>query len=245
MIPAGVRVLTFAVEGEADVRATNVRTGFDRTGFLLRWPGGEARVESPLLGAYNVSNLLCAFALCHGLGHDVAERLPLLASLPGIPGRMERIDNELGANVLVDYAHTDDALRNVLGMLREITPGRVLVVFGCGGNRDRTKRPRMTAAVQQLADFAWATADNPRKEPLEQIFADMKTGVSDPERICFIEERRRAISVALDALHPGDSLLIAGKGHEPFQEFGDTVITFDDRQVARELIAVKTMRRPS
>jgi UDP-N-acetylmuramoyl-L-alanyl-D-glutamate--2,6-diaminopimelate ligase len=144
--------------------------------------------------------------------------------------------------VLVDYAHTDDALRNALGMLRAITPGRLLVVFGCGGNRDRTKRPRMTAAVQELSSFAWATADNPRKEPLEQIFADMKTGVSDPRRITFIEDRRRAISLALDAAQPGDSLLIAGKGHEPFQEFGDTVITFDDRQVARELIAIKRMK---
>jgi UDP-N-acetylmuramoyl-L-alanyl-D-glutamate--2,6-diaminopimelate ligase len=144
--------------------------------------------------------------------------------------------------VLVDYAHTDDALRNALSMLRAITPGRVLVVFGCGGNRDRTKRPRMTKAVQECADLAWATSDNPRKEPLDQIFADMRTGIVDPSRIAFVEERRRAIRLALDAVRPGDSLLIAGKGHEPFQEFGDTVITFDDRQVARELIAIRDMR---
>jgi UDP-N-acetylmuramoyl-L-alanyl-D-glutamate--2,6-diaminopimelate ligase len=241
-IPRHVNVATYAIDREAHIRATNVELGFSGTCFQLDWPGGSARVETSLLGGYNVSNLLCAFAICHGMGRDLARILPRVATIPGIPGRMERIENDLGANVLVDYAHTDDALHNALTMLRAITPGRVLVVFGCGGNRDRTKRPRMTQAVQELADLAWATSDNPRKESIEQIFADMRTGVSDPARITFIEERRRAISLALDVACPGDSLLIAGKGHEPFQEFGDTVITFDDRQVARELIAIKDMR---
>ena len=242
-IPRDVRTVTFGLESNsADVRATDVETRFDGTRFTLTWPDGAARVETQLLGRYNVSNLLCAFSVCHGLGHDLAALLPRLETLPGIPGRMERVENDLGCNVLVDYAHTDDALRNALGMLRDITPGRGLVVFGCGGNRDRTKRPRMTAAVQELSDFSWATADNPRKEPLAQIFDDMKAGVSDPTRIAFVDDRRRAISVALDALRAGDSLLIAGKGHEAFQEFGDTVITFDDRQVARELIAIKKMK---
>jgi UDP-N-acetylmuramoyl-L-alanyl-D-glutamate--2,6-diaminopimelate ligase len=175
------------------------------------------------------------------MGRDPAECAAALSTFKAPPGRMERIDEGQPFNVLVDYAHTDDALRNALGMLRGITPGRLLVVFGCGGNRDRTKRPRMTAAVQELSDFAWATADNPRKEPLEQIFADMRAGVTEPRRIVFVDERRRAISLALDAARPGDSVLIAGKGHEPFQEFGDTVITFDDRLVARELIGIKQM----
>src|SRR5690606_40143042 len=108
--------------------------------------------------------------------------------------------------------------------------------------RDRSKRPRMTAAVQEFADYAWATADNPRKEDLAQIFADMKTGVTDVTRILFVDDRRRAIGLALDAAQPGDTVLIAGKGHEPFQEFGDTVVTFDDRQVARELISIRKMK---
>jgi UDP-N-acetylmuramoyl-L-alanyl-D-glutamate--2,6-diaminopimelate ligase len=155
---------------------------------------------------------------------------------------MERIEEGQPFNVLVDYAHTDDALRNALGMLKAITPGRLLVVFGCGGNRDRTKRPRMVQAVQEFADQAFATADNPRGEPLERIFADMREGVSDPGKIAWIDDRRRAISVALDAAKAGDSLLIAGKGHEGYQEFADTVVPFDDRQVVRELIGVKAMR---
>ena len=127
-------------------------------------------------------------------------------------------------------------------MLRAITPGRLLVVFGCGGNRDRTKRPLMVRAVQEHADFAFATADNPRSEPLEQIFADMRRGVTAPEKITWIDDRRRAISLALDAARPGDCLLIAGKGHEGYQEFADTVIPFDDRQVVRELIGVKRIK---
>jgi UDP-N-acetylmuramoyl-L-alanyl-D-glutamate--2,6-diaminopimelate ligase len=241
-LPATVRGVTFGQDASAVVHATGVATRFEGSQFRLTWPGGEAAVNTNLLGNFNVSNLLCALAVCHGLGHDLRALLPRLATLPGIPGRLERVDNDLGCNVLVDYAHTDDAMRNVLTTLRPITPGRLLVVFGCGGNRDRTKRPRMTAAVQELADFGWATADNPRKEALEQIFADMKAGVSDPARLTFVDDRRRAISLALDAAQPGDCVLIAGKGHEPFQEFGDTVVTFDDRQVARELIGVKKMK---
>jgi UDP-N-acetylmuramoyl-L-alanyl-D-glutamate--2,6-diaminopimelate ligase len=155
---------------------------------------------------------------------------------------MERIEEGQPFNVIVDYAHTDDALRNALGMLRTITPGRLLVVFGCGGNRDRTKRPLMTRAVQQFADFAFATADNPRTEAIAQIFGDMRAGVTAPEKITWIEDRRRAISLALDVAKPGDCLLIAGKGHESYQEFADTVFPFDDRQVVRELIRIKTLK---
>lgn len=241
-VPPDVRMVTYGLGREATVRATEVKTGFQGTSFRMTWPAGTTAVETTLLGGYNVSNLLCAFATAYGLGYDLHEMLPRLATLPVIPGRMEQIENDLGCNVLVDYAHTDDALRNALSMLREITPGRVLAVFGCGGDRDRTKRPLMTGAVQDFADFAWATSDNPRKEAQSRIFDDMKTGVTAADRIQFVVERRRAISLALDAVRPGDSLLIAGKGHEPFQEFGDTVITFDDRQVARELIAIKSMK---
>jgi UDP-N-acetylmuramoyl-L-alanyl-D-glutamate--2,6-diaminopimelate ligase len=152
---------------------------------------------------------------------------------------MERVEEGQPFNVLVDYAHTDDALRNALAMLKPVTPGRLLVVFGCGGDRDRAKRPMMVKAVQDHADFTFATADNPRREDLTQIFSDMKEGVTEPNRITWIEDRRQAISLALDMAEPGDSLLIAGKGHEPYQEFADTVVPFDDRQVARELIGIK------
>jgi UDP-N-acetylmuramoyl-L-alanyl-D-glutamate--2,6-diaminopimelate ligase len=208
----------------------------------MAWPGGEASVASPLVGRYNVSNVLAAAATAWALGREPSEFVPRLRQFRGVPGRMERIEEGQPFNVLVDYAHTDDALRNALGMLRAITPGRLLVVFGCGGNRDRSKRPRMVQAVQEIADQAFATADNPRGEPLERIFADMRVGVSDPASIVWVDDRRRAISLALDCAKAGDSLLIAGKGHEGYQEFADTVVPFDDRQVVRELIGVKALR---
>jgi UDP-N-acetylmuramoyl-L-alanyl-D-glutamate--2,6-diaminopimelate ligase len=242
MIPAGVRVITFGEHPEAMVRAEAVELGFKGTVFKLVFPGGVLTVRSPLIGRYNVSNVLAAFAAIHALGRDLAGPAAELAHFQGPAGRMERVEAGQPFNVLVDYAHTDDALRNALGMLRSITPGRLLVVFGCGGNRDRTKRPLMTRAVQEFADCAWATSDNPRTESLSQIFADMRAGVTDESRINFVDDRRRAISLALDQARPGDSLLIAGKGHETFQEFADTVIPFSDRQVVAELIAVKQLK---
>jgi UDP-N-acetylmuramoyl-L-alanyl-D-glutamate--2,6-diaminopimelate ligase len=256
---AGPRVVTFGEHPDAQVRAENVVLNFRHTTFRLAWPryhpddprAGQAgssgavntlEVDSPLIGRYNVSNLLAAIATAWGLGRDPLVFLARLRAFNGVPGRMERIDMGQSFNVLVDYAHTDDALRNALGMLRAITPGRLLVVFGCGGNRDRSKRPLMTAAVQHFADFAFATADNPRSEPLAQIFDDMRAGVTAPGKITWIDDRRRAISLALDMAKPGDCLLVAGKGHETYQEYADTVFPFDDRQTVRELIGIKVLK---
>lgn len=239
---AHTKVVTFGENPAAVVRAENVNLGFKGTTFRLVWPEGSLELESPLIGRYNLSNLLAAFAACYAAGRDPGVIASRLKTFPGVPGRMERIEEGQPYNVLVDYAHTDDALRNALGMLRAITPGRLFVVFGCGGNRDRTKRPLMTGAVQEFADFAWATADNPRSEAITQIFDDMKAGVKDAAKITFVEDRRRAISLALDSAREGDCLLIAGKGHETYQEFADTIVPFDDRQVVRELIGIKKIK---
>lgn len=237
-----VKVVTFGEHPAAQVRAEQVTLQFKGTSFRLVWPNGQLAIESPLIGRYNVSNVLAAMATAWGLGRDPAVVGARMRTFRGVPGRMERIEAGQDYNVLVDYAHTDDALRNALGMLRAITPGKLRVVFGCGGNRDRTKRPLMVRAVQEFADFAYATADNPRSEGLARIFEDMKAGVTAPERLVWIDDRRRALSLALDEMQPGDCLLVAGKGHESYQEFGDTVIPFDDRQIVRELIEVKKLR---
>ena len=242
LVSEKARVVTYGENASAQVRAEAVSLNFKNTTFKLVWPGGEMQIDSPMIGRYNVSNLLAAIATAWGLGRDPFVFLAKLRAFKGVPGRMERIEEGQPFNVLVDYAHTDDALRNALGMLRAITPGRLIVVFGCGGNRDRAKRPLMTRAVQEFADYTFATADNPRNESIAQIFADMKTGVTAPEKITWIEDRRRAISLALDVAKPGDCLLIAGKGHEVYQEFADTVSPFDDRQVVRELIGIKVLK---
>jgi len=242
MIPSTVRTVTFGEDSKAMVRAEDVDLKFKSSTFKLVWPDGEMQIESPMIGRYNVSNVLAAIATVWGLGRDPQKFMLRLSQFKGVPGRMERIEEGQAYNVLVDYAHTDDALSNALEMLRAITPGRLMVVFGCGGKRDRAKRALMTSAVQKYADFAFATADNPRGEPLEQIFADMKTGATAPDRIAWVDDRRRAISLALDTCKKGDCLLVAGKGHENYQEFADTVIPFDDRQIVRELIGIKALR---
>ena len=211
--------------------------------FILNCPKGKIPVKTQLPGDYNVSNVLCALALVDAVGGNVSQAAADVADFAGVPGRMERVpENPFPFDVFVDYAHTDDALTNALGMLKKITRGRVLAVFGCGGNRDRDKRPKMVRAVQQFSDLAWATSDNPRKEPLEQIFSDMKLGVSAPEKIVFEPDRRRAIGLALDAACEGDCVLIAGKGHETYQEFADITLPFDDKAVVQELLSLQTHR---
>ena len=238
-IPGHVRTVTFGETAVAQVRAENVALNFKNTTFTLVWPNGEMSVDSPLIGRYNLSNLLAAIATAWSLGRDPFVFLARMRAFKCVPGRMERIEAGQPFNVLVDNAHTEDALRNALAMLRPITPGRLLVVFGCAGDRDRTRRPLVVRAVQAAADFAIATADNPRHETVSEIFADMQGGVTTPAKITWIEDRRRAISLALDACKPGDSLLIAGRGHESYQEVADTAVPFDDRAVARELLEAR------
>ena len=241
-LPAHVRIVTFGETAAAQVRAEHVAFGAEGTAFNLVWPAGTMRIECPLLGRYNLSNLLAAVATAWSLGRDPVVFLARLRAFKGVAGRMERLELGQPFDVLVDYAHTGDTLRHALGLLRATTPGRLLVVFGCGGARARAQRPLMTAAVQKFADFAVATADNPRHEAVADIFADMQAGVSAPEKITWIEDRRRAIGLALDACKPGDCLLIAGKGHERYQEFSATVVPFDDREVVRELLATSPLR---
>lgn len=233
------KIITVGTHLEAMMRAENIELTAQGTTFDLVWKAGRMKVRSSLLGRYNVSNILAALGVVEAMGRDVAEAIKRLESFGGVRGRMERVEESQGFTVVVDYAHTDDALKNGLKMLREITPKRLLVVFGCGGNRDSGKRPKMTAAVQEYADFTWATADNPRREDLEKIFSDMKTGVHAPDKIRFIADRRTAIHKAIELAEDGDCVLIAGKGHETYQEFADTVIPFDDCQVAREILRYK------
>jgi len=231
--------LTFGLAPDADLRATDLALDTAGAVFAVRWQGRSQRLTSALPGDYNVANVLCALAMAAALGRDPLALAPAVAAFPGVPGRMERVEAGQPFPVFVDYAHTDDALRNALRMLRAITPGRVLCVFGCGGDRDRGKRPAMTRAVADLAQLAWATADNPRKESLDRIFADMRGDLGPLPGVEFVPDRRDAIGRALAAARPGDCVVIAGKGHETTQEFADTVVPFDDRQVVREILALR------
>ena len=224
---------------DAQVRAEDVRVDRSGASFRLVWPGGARNVRSPLLGRDNVRNLVSAVAVAWGLGRDPASLALGAEEIPLPAGRMERIASGTDFAVVVDFAHTATALRHALTSLREVTPGRVMVVFGCGGQRDRSRRAPMMAAAQAGADFVIATADNPRGELLEQIFSDLAVGVTAPERVAWIADRRRAMALALAMARPGDCVLVAGKGHEAFQELDGVVVPFDDRRVVQELLEAR------
>jgi len=180
---------------------------------------------------------LAAVGVAGVLGMPFDRILQGLEHMPQVPGRLELVSGErTGYRVFVDYAHTDDALINALQTLREITTGRLLVIFGCGGNRDRTKRPLMGMVASRLADYSILTSDNPRKENPHAIIEEVRAGFAPGSLMEVVEDRARAIARGFELARPGDSVLIAGKGHESTQEFENTIVPFDDRQVARELL---------
>ena len=244
-LPDSLKTVTFGLKGDATIRAQNVQLYSDRTEFDLRWQENQLSIVSPLLGRYNVSNLLAALSIGYAMGYEISSLVDRLDGFPQVPGRMEGIHEGQEFSVLVDYAHTDDALKNACEIAQEITTGKLIVVFGCGGDRDRSKRAPMLRAALNGSSQIFVTSDNPRSESLQQIFDDMRDDYSTEEmqRVQFIDDRKRAISLAMDAAAAGDCVLIAGKGHETFQEFDGRVVPFDDRQVARELIQLKALTR--
>jgi UDP-N-acetylmuramoyl-L-alanyl-D-glutamate--2,6-diaminopimelate ligase len=228
-------VWTVGRADDAMVRAENERPAGDSTAFRLVTPVGVAEVVLPLAGAYNVSNALVAVgsALSMGVGLDVVVRG--LESAPQVPGRLERIDEGQPFVVLVDYAHTPDSLAKAIAAVRDVTPGRVITVFGCGGDRDPEKRPLMGRAAGENSDIAVVTSDNPRSEDPVGIILRTEDGLKQTPCEYEVEvDRRTAIARAFAIAREGDAVLIAGKGHEDYQIFADHTIHFDDREVARE-----------
>jgi UDP-N-acetylmuramoyl-L-alanyl-D-glutamate--2,6-diaminopimelate ligase len=228
--------LTFSADGaDADFTARDV--SFDASGatFVVNGPEGEARINTALPGHFNVANALAAFAAATALGIDPQAAAAGLTRAGRVPGRFEPVDEGQGFAVLVDYAHTPDSLENVLGAARRLTEGRVIAVYGAGGDRDRAKRPLMGRAGAALSDLAIVTSDNPRSEDPEAIVAEVLAGVEDRAGVEVEVDRRAAIALALGRAEPGDTVVIAGKGHEQGQEFeGGRKVPFDDREVARE-----------
>jgi UDP-N-acetylmuramoyl-L-alanyl-D-glutamate--2,6-diaminopimelate ligase len=197
--------------------------------------GDTWELRSPMVGAFNASNLLGAQAMGLAMGLK-PEAFAALEDFAGVPGRLERVPNPQGLHVFVDYAHTPDALTNVLTALRAAGFARIVTVFGCGGNRDRTKRPLMGRAVAALTDVAVLTSDNPRHEEPEAIIADVLPGLIDCRETVVEPDRRVALRKALAMMGPDDALLVAGKGHESYQQIGDVKIPFSDQAVIKELL---------
>jgi len=230
--------LTFGLSHKAQLRAANLRLEERASRFRLEGPGVGFECRLPLIGRHNVYNALAAAGAGFALGASTAAVREALSHLPPVPGRLESIEAGQSFGVYVDYAHTDDALRNVLKTLREITRGRLLLVFGCGGSRDKGKRPKMGLVAAEMADYAIITTDNPRREDPAEIAAQVAAGYRQVRAtgVKIELDRRRAIEEILRLARPGDNVLIAGKGHETYQEFRDTVVPFDDRLHAREIL---------
>ncbi len=239
-------VLRYGFEPEADIRVTEIQQRVDGSEIRIATPSGNLRIESRLVGRPNVYNITAATAAALSLGLDLRDIRNGLESLEGIPGRMEMIEDGQLFRVIVDYAHTPDALENLLRTVSELPHGKVLTVFGCGGDRDRQKRPAMGEIAARLSDFVIATSDNPRTEDPQTILAEIETGLREGAAgYALIPDRREAIRTAFGMAGKGDLVLIVGKGHEDYQIIGTRAFPFDDRGVARDLIEQLSKNRGS
>lgn len=237
------KLLWYAVDEKADVAARIQSMDTSETVFALEYAGRSSIVKTPLLGLYNVSNCLAAAGLCLAAGLDLETVATGLSALKGVPGRLEKI-NGGDFSVIVDYAHTDDALKNVLSTLKPLCKGKLRVVFGCGGDRDRTKRPRMAAVAEQLADFVIVTSDNPRTERPGDIINEIVAGFEKPnlQTLTVEPDRRKAIEAAIRTARKNDIVLIAGKGHEDYQIIGKQKFHFSDKEIALDYIGKRPQK---
>lgn len=237
---SGTRVVRYGLNGDADVTATAVDHSLEGMSFILLTPAGERAVRSPLVGRPHIYNILAATATGLALGYDLDVIVRAIETCAGAPGRFERVPHGGDFAVVVDYAHTDDALINVLRTARDVTRGRIITVFGCGGDRDRSKRAPMGEAAASLSDVVILTSDNPRTEDPLKILADVETGMRETAKPYEkIADRREAIQRAIREARTGDLVVIAGKGHEDYQIIGRETFHFDDKEVAREALAAR------
>lgn len=237
---SAVPVLTYGIEHPADLHAVNLRLSPTGTRYDLQTEGTTVPIRLRLVGKVNVYNSLAAIGICRTAGVDLSVIAAALAAAPPVKGRFEPVDVGQPFSVIVDYAHTEDSLENLLLLAKEFVGphSRVIAVFGCGGDRDRGKRPGMGRLAVTLADHAIVTSDNPRTEDPERILDEVEAGMTGGKgRYERIADRRVAIGRAIELAHPGDIVLIAGKGHETYQIIGTETIHFDDREVAREFLS--------
>ncbi len=225
-------IFTYAIEEDADFKAFDIVYGLNSVEFSLRFQNEVKKVKFNVPGRFSVYNALATIGICYLSGLELDAIIEGLKNVTGVPGRIEKVPNHKGILAVVDYAHSPDSLENIIKSMREITKGKVITVFGCGGNRDKTKRPIMGEIAGRLSDFVVITSDNPRKEEPMTIINEIEEGIlkTGCEYIKH-ENREEAIFKALDRACLGDVVIIAGKGHETYQIIGDTTIHFDDREV--------------
>lgn len=234
--PANVEVFSYSTEKTADIYATEIELHAQGVRAHICTPWGEADIDSPLLGQFNLSNLLAVIAAVGAQGFALQQMLPFICRLEPAPGRMQLVTVDSAAQeiqVIVDYAHTPDALKNTLAAIHQHKAGRVWTVFGCGGDRDRTKRPQMGKIAERLSDYVIVTNDNPRSEDPAGIAAEIVRGMGHPSGCLVIADRAQAIDFAVQQARAGDIVLIAGKGHEDYQIFANQTLPFSDSKHAR------------
>lgn len=229
---------TYGINYESTFMAKNVKLYEDKTIFTLLGPNNfETKVTLNMVGQFTVYNCLAAICACYVLNMDINEIVNRISKLKGVNGRFERVENNKNINVFVDYAHTPDALDNVLKSIKSFARGRIIIVFGCGGNREKAKRPLMGKIAQKYSDLAIITSDNPRYEEPNEIIKDILIGIDkNKEDYIVIVDRKDAIKEAIQRAKEGDIVIIAGKGHENYQIIKDEVIEFDDKLVATEIL---------
>jgi UDP-N-acetylmuramoyl-L-alanyl-D-glutamate--2,6-diaminopimelate ligase len=235
MCEGKLNVVKFGMGMTADFRATDIRTGMQGTQFTLEARGRTFLVRLPLIGRFNVYNALAAISTAWAMGLNLRETITNLSRAPQVPGRMQSVAEGKPFRVFVDYAHTPDALENALRTLKDLGPRRLITVFGCGGDRDRTKRPKMGAVSESLSSHSIITSDNPRSEDPEKILADIRSGMRGDHAESIVD-RRAAITKAIGLAGGGDIVLIAGKGHEQGQTFATETLPFDDVRVAQSVL---------
>lgn len=230
-----VPVMTYGLEANADLRAIDIKLTPAGTEFQFVYRNEKFPCLLPLIGRFNIYNCLAATAVALSQGTPIEGIIPLIATIPPVVGRLQPVPNQFGLKVYVDFAHSDDALANVLDCLKELNRGKMITVFGCGGDRDRSKRPKMARVAEEFSDTCIVTSDNPRNEEPEQIAREVVAGFQVPGRHMIELDRRLAIRKALQLATPEDIVLIAGKGHETYQIFSHKKIEFDDAKVASQL----------
>lgn len=234
-VPASCQQLTYGIESECDVRAMKWQVGMNGTRIELSTPWGNQQIQISALGFFNIYNALALFSSLMATGYDVDRVVKVMSQLKPAPGRMEQVAES--PCIIVDYAHTPDALQNALATLGKVKQNRLITVFGCGGDRDKSKRPIMGKIATDYADIAIMTSDNPRSEDPLQIMNDIAQGIDKTRSLYKIADRMQAIAKAIEIAEPDDIILIAGKGHEAYQQIGQIKYPFSDQEVARRLLS--------
>lgn len=230
-----VPVMTYGLEGNADLKAIDVKLTSAGTEFQFLYRGEKFPCTLPLIGRFNVYNCLAATAVALAQGTPLEGIIPLISAIPPVMGRLQPVPNRFGLKIYIDFAHSDDALANVLECLKELKTGKIITVFGCGGDRDRSKRPKMARVAEEFSDLSIVTSDNPRNEEPDQIAREVVQGFTSPSSYLIELDRKNAIRKALEIATPQDIVLIAGKGHETYQIFSHKKVEFDDAKVAGQL----------